>query len=323
MVLGVPNSPECLDSLHKLKGVCTELNIPLAEEKQDGPTSVITLLGIIIDTIKGELRLPGDKLQRLLAAVHQWLGRKSCTRRELESLIGTLQHACKVIIPGRSFLKRAIALLSTTRSRHHHIRLNKEFKSDLAWWKYFATPWNGVSLIVNQASPERVVTSDASGSWGCGAWHEELWFQITWDERTDNWHIAAKELVPIIVAAVVWGDKWTGNRVIARCDNEAVVAVINSRYATDRTLMQMLRCLFFIEAHFQFSLSASHLPGVHNDLADDLSRNNVPSFLRKMPKVSPTPTVIPNSLLQWLLHPNLDWTSPSWTTLFNTSVRRV
>ena len=61
---------------------------------------------------------------------------------------------------------------------------------------------------------------------------------------------------------------------------------------------------------FQFSLTASHIPGVYNDLADDLSRNRLPSFLCKMPNVDCTPSIIPHSLLQWLLHPNLDWTLP-------------
>ena len=96
IVLGPPGSPVCSQSLLTLKQLCSELNIPLAEDKQDGPTPVITFLGIVIDTVRGELRLPEDKLRRLTEAVQQWLGRKSCTRRELESLIGVLHHACKV-----------------------------------------------------------------------------------------------------------------------------------------------------------------------------------------------------------------------------------
>jgi len=46
-----------------LKKVCSELGIPLAPEEQDGLTPVIVFLGIIIDTIKQEMRLPEDKLQ--------------------------------------------------------------------------------------------------------------------------------------------------------------------------------------------------------------------------------------------------------------------
>ncbi len=74
---------------------------------------------------------------------------------------------------------------------------------------------------------------------------------------------------------------------------------------------------------FQFSLTSTHIPGVHNVLADDLSRNRLPSFLSYMPNANRTPSLLPTSLLQWLLHPNLDWTSPSWTTLFSSSVLRA
>ena len=61
----------------------------------------------------------------------------------------------------------------------------------------------------------------------------------------------------------------------------AVVAVLNSRYEQDRMLMQMLQCLFFNEAQCQCTIVASHIPGQHNDLADDLSRNWANIFLSK------------------------------------------
>ena len=68
-VLGPPSSEECGINLQKLKVVCGNLGIPLAAEKQAGPSTCIEFLGIIIDTVKQELRLPKDKLDRLLTAV--------------------------------------------------------------------------------------------------------------------------------------------------------------------------------------------------------------------------------------------------------------
>ena len=136
-------------------------------------------------------------------------------------------------------------------------------------------------------------------------------------------HIAAKELTPIIIAAVVWGKTWKGKNIRARCDNTAVVTIINSCYSKDPTLMQMLRCLFFIEAYYQFTLSATHLPGMSNDLADNLSRNRLQSFLHKMGGQQTTQTIIPDSLLQWLLHQHMDWTSQTWMQQFGSSVTRA
>ena len=192
VVLGSPGTEECGNYLFILQRVCHELGVPLAPEKQDGPAEVLTFLGIEINTIRQELRLPVEKLQRLLQMVNEWERRKACTRRELESLIGILQHACKVIRPGRSFLRRAISLLSITKQPHHHIRLNAEFRSDIRWWKAFETNWNGTAIMAIPEQHSLHLTSDASGSWGCGAWHATHWFQLEWAPETRDWSIAAK-----------------------------------------------------------------------------------------------------------------------------------
>ena len=143
---------------------------------------------------------------------------------------------------------------------------------------------------------------------------------MEWNEHSRHLDISVKELIPILIAAVVWGKDWQGCRVVARCDNAAVVADLNSRSCKDPTLMQLLRSLFFIEAKGQFKLSAVHIPGTHNDLADDLSRDRVAVFRAKKPEADPHPTVIPISLLQWLLRRDLEWTSPVWMRLFSSFV---
>ena len=266
----------------------------------EGPSSTITFLGITINKCKGELRLPAEKLARLTQTVPDWLECRSCTHRELESLISILQHACKIIRPGRSFLRCAIALLNVTKHPHHHIRLNTEFRSDLRLWSVFSTHWNGAALLLppcSDLSTAITITSDASGSWGCGAWSGSAWFQLQWDQPTSLKQIATKELIPIIIAAVVWGHTWTGNQVQSLCDNKAVVTVINSRSSRESDIMQLLRCLFFLESHFQFYLIARHLLGLANTLADHLSRNRLPSFRTHHHNVdlTPLPSHIPPS----------------------------
>ena len=60
--------------------------------------------------------------------------------RQLESLIGTLNHACKVVRCGRSFLRRMLDLLHGVPAppmRPCLIRLNRAFRSDLMWWHTF------------------------------------------------------------------------------------------------------------------------------------------------------------------------------------------
>ena len=178
--MGPAGSDECQAHLTRIIAVCDELGVPLAADKLEGPSDCITRLGIEIDTAAGQLRLPADKFARLKELLVQWYPRRSCRRRQLESLVGTLHHTCCVIKPGRAFLRRIIDLLrlpSATRS-HHHIRLNREFRADLQWWSTFAAHWNGVALFPCPTEPAFSATSDASGSWGCGGWSGSSWFQL-------------------------------------------------------------------------------------------------------------------------------------------------
>ena len=322
IILGRAGSNQCVDDLAALKQVCSELGVPLAADKCAGPATCITFLGIEVDSVSGTLRLPADKLRRLLSTLHSWGDRKVCVQRELQSLIGLLNHACKVVRPGRSFLRRMIDLLSMSSQPHHCIRLNRHFRSDLAWWRLFTASWNGVGLI-QQSDQGRGTqfSTDASGSWGCGAWCGPKWFQVKWGSRMSAIPIAVKELIPIILAAAIWGQCWKGLVVTCHCDNVVAVSAVQFRSCRQQHIMHLLRCLFFVEARFDFQLRCVHIPGYQNDCADDLSRNHLPSFFAKVTGAHPLPSPVPPTLLELLVSQELDFLSPRWSSLFEDTFR--
>ena len=88
--------------------------------------------------------------------------------------------------------------------------------------------------------------------------------------------------------------------VLCRCDNQAVVKVLSICCCRDQKLMHLMRYLFFFKAHFQFHMISSHIRGSSNDLADDLSRNNLLSFLQKSGTQAPA-SPIPRELLDMLI----------------------
>lgn len=169
----------CANDLECLKATAKVIGVPLADDKTVGPTEVLTFLGIEIDTNQGILRLPQEKLERTHKTLNEWSGRSSCWRRQLKSLVGLLQHAAKVVYPGRSFLHRMIVLLRGARQGNHFIRLNRGFKADVQWWKLLVTHWNRVSFLPMD-QPTFLLVLDASGSWGCGAFSGNDWFQLQW-----------------------------------------------------------------------------------------------------------------------------------------------
>ena len=94
-----------------------------------------------------------------------------------------------------------------------------------------------------------------------------------------------KELLPIVLAAVIWGPQWAGRHVLFHIKNLAVVQVVRNLNATDPLLCNFLRCLYFYSAHYQFMFTAAHIPGVKNVAADALSRSNLHLFYSSFPQV--------------------------------------
>ena len=105
LLVGAPHSRECREGVRTVLQIFNRLGLPVAEEKLEGPDVQLTFLGLELDSDAMVIRLPEGKLMELKALVQQWLGRKSCKRKDLESLVGKLGHACKVVQPGKTFLR--------------------------------------------------------------------------------------------------------------------------------------------------------------------------------------------------------------------------
>ncbi len=164
-------------------------------------------------------------------------------------------------------------------------------------------------------------TLPASG--GAVRWSGTEWFQFQWPCQAMLHHITFLELVAVLLACAVWGPQWQRKLIHCWCDNQAAVQAIRARSCRDDGLMHLLRCLLFLEASYQFQLSASHIPGINNTLADHLSRNKLPLFLSMTPRANQVSSAIPPQLPALLLDLEVDWTCPSWTQRFSSFVLKA
>ena len=317
-------SEACREALEVAVPLCGELGLPIVLEKLVWPSTVVTFLGIEIDSVAQELRLPQAKLARIQATIRYWEGRRTASKRDLQSLIGLLNHAAAVVRPGRTFLRQLIDTMKTPKRQFQQVRLNQRCRADIAWWALFLRSWNGIALFPN-LSPGAVVVSDASRSWGCGAIarNSHDWFQLRWPSSWKPINIATKELFPVVVAAAIWGKHWSQSCVEFQSDNQAVVAALSNRSARDPQLMHLLRCLFFLEAHFGFEHRAHHRPGKENLIADALSRGRITEFRSLFPQAAKEPSPVPPALEELLLDLSLNWTSPRWRALFDATLLAV
>ena len=236
--------------------LCGFLGFPVSPSKVEGPSTRLVFLGIEIDSVDQVLRLPGEKLARLQSLIQVWGRKRRASKHELQVLLGRLGNAAAVVKPGRTFLREIINAL---RKLHRaddgeRRRLTSPCRADIAWWAMFLERWNGVSFIP-ATSVGSTVVADASGSWGCGAVCQQSgeWLQLEWPEAWQSVGIAAKELVPLVMGAAIWGRSWSGMVVQFLSDNMAVVASLSSRSARDQ---------FWLTCYAVFSFSRHNFTSV-------------------------------------------------------------
>ncbi|CAG2199079.1 unnamed protein product [Mytilus edulis] len=193
--------------------VFNSLKIPLSAHKTVGPSTSLEYLGIILDSMHMIAKLPDEKLVRIKDILYSYLNRRSCTKREMLSLLGHLNYACKVIIPGRSFVSYLLTLAHSVKELYHHVTITKGCRDDMAMWFKFLSQWNGKSFFISDnvinASDFHLFT-DASSTIGYGGYFRERWFQGSWPDdfiRPDeeSFSMAYLELYPIVISAILWG----------------------------------------------------------------------------------------------------------------------
>ena len=297
-----PPSSLCATALcHVLTLFEEELNIPLAPKKTFRPTQVLEFMGITLDSVKMEARLPEDKLHHTQDMLAAWSSRKGGSLRELQSLIGTLQFACRVISPGRPFMQCIINLTRGVPESKQIIRLSQEFRKDILMWQMFLNHWNGVSLFLppyTESSPQIHLYTNAAGSIGYGFFFNNQWFQGKWLPShqlspTSGISIAWQELYPIYLATMLWAPTWANKRLCFHCDNQATVAILSAKSSKVPRIMNLIRLITFQTLRYNFNFTARHVPGVDNSIADSLSRFQMSRFRSLAPDASPDPCPIP------------------------------
>ena len=128
--LGPPGSSVCQHNLDRSIVCFSKLGVPLHPDKLKVPATCMTVLGIELDSENLLAWLPKDKLDRITVLLEVWSHKRFYMRKDLESLIGHLQHACKVVPQGRSFLRRMVNFCAFRRD-DHPIRLTWELFLDL------------------------------------------------------------------------------------------------------------------------------------------------------------------------------------------------
>ena len=262
---------------HQFDQVCDELGLSVNHSK-DAIGTKADFVGIEFDSILMQARLPADKLDKVKSIAQGLLKRPTIPYWELESAVGFLSFAAKIVVPGRAFLRR---LFDAIRRRVAIIHITAAIRADLLWWHTFLKDWNGLKLLRHVVSrPSWHIWTDASGRLGMGGYilnhpthlHSvQDVFSIPVATRYRRKDIQFKEMKAILYAIQLWLERLRGSKLTLYCDNDACIHGLH-KSSIRGPAMAPLRDIAMLMARYDIHLVPKWIPTGVNQLADDLSR---------------------------------------------------
>ena len=239
------------------------------------PTQQLEFLGLQVSSVDLHLRLPGEKIMQIRVEASQLLRAEICTARKLAQFIGRLNATAQAVFPAPLFYRHLQRDLQQTLSQNGQdynssLQLSWEAREEIQWWQQHLSQWNGRSLIRHQE--QMVICSDASlAGWGavCGKTRTGG----PWSPSEQELHINCLELKAATLALQSLVKDRMGISVLLQLDSQTAVSYINHLGGTvSPQLTDLAKNLWLWSLCRDLVLTAQHIPGVDNQIADSESR---------------------------------------------------
>ena len=125
------------------------INVPLAKDRTVGPSQELVFLGIHLSTINMMAKLPDDKLQCYNEKLENLLHVRTVKLSTMQSVIGCLQFATNVVLPGKAFVRRLIDTFVGISKPFHYVTITAEARADIRMWHLFFKFHNGKTLFLS------------------------------------------------------------------------------------------------------------------------------------------------------------------------------
>jgi len=243
-------------------------------KSQTSPTQQLQFLGFLVDSRLMKLFLPQEKIADITQVCADFLKQQSLTIRQLSQLLGKMTAATPAVLSApvrfRHLQQLRINSFKKFESFNRLVTLNEKTMEELRWWKNQLTAWNGKDIIL--PAPTLVIETDASlRGWGavCGGVRTGgLWSQLEQQK-----HINVLELTAGMFAVQAFVKDKRDIHVHLRMDNTSALAYVTRMGGTRSPQLIQVACqLWDWCLQRGVTLSASHLPGLSNVVADFESR---------------------------------------------------
>lgn len=298
IMYGGADSRDCQRIFDIFHQVCDKMGVPIAHDKTQSPRTNIVYLGLVIDTVAQEVRVPTEKLDCAVNLIRDSLSRKRVCKRYLQQIIGYLGFLCRAVRGGRSHLRRLIDLCHTLKAPHHFLHLSVGTKLDLQLWLEFLQEFNGTPIIQFPLFYQKhLLVSDASQI-GFGLTCHPHFSSVKWPYQVlDKGHgIGTLELFSILVGVHLWTSKLSNSVVTIATDHMPLVTSINKQSCKSKDLMNLIRPLVLWALKYNSRIQAvfMDISDKHMVACDALSRLQIHEFLKHAPPGSerhPTPMI--------------------------------
>ena len=304
---------DCAADLQKCCTLLDDIGVPVNTDKlksEGDPRCVQSFLGIELDSTSLTARISKDRIHEIWSLADQWLHKTECTRQELQSLIGKLMFASKVVTSSRTFVQRCISAVHAfdVLSPSAHRPISDEIKADLRWWIAFLSKWNGVALLLEPQPSTGWLTSDAS-MLGFGAACGNRWISGRWPQhvldlarRSKRESLPFLELYALTTAVLSFAPYLQRKRlpitVKLLSDSKTSVDCLCAGYSKDSAMLALIRELHFVCASYSFKIYPAFISGASNILADALSRLQITRYKELLPSADhdPSPVTFPTMM---------------------------
>ena len=270
-VIGIGLPVVAKEGFSYMKNLLEELNFPISTSKLVSPSEEAICLGIIINAKKQTLSIPQGKLQEIIEKCTDIIDKKSVTRRQFQSVLGSLMFIHKCVKSARIFTNRLLDSLRKSSSNFIHI--TEDIRKDLRWFLHFTPKFNGTTTFDHTPPPlANTIAIDASLHRLGGVWGDHVYSIEIPEEIKEKASIVHFEMINILVALKIWAKRWQHKYIRFLVDNEAVVTICGSSYTRDAKLAEYVRNIWLVTSLHDIKISVIHIAGKRSCTADLLSR---------------------------------------------------
>lgn len=266
---------DCVNNLNATCDILSKLGFIINVSKSVlEPGQIMNFLGFTLNSKSMTFAITDEKKHSIVSLISEFKAKRNPTIREFASILGVIVAGIPAVTYGKMRYRslernKCIALSSCNGDYEHHIEVHNNSIVELDWWatnviKSFNTIVKGI--------PDTIISTDASMK-GWGAVCNKVTVGGQWSNDETKFHINVLELKAVLIGLKSLCSTVERKHIRVYIDNMTAVAYVNDMggmcsLSCDRIAKEIW---YWAERNNNW-LTAEHIPGSSNCLADKASR---------------------------------------------------